>query len=136
MNEIDSVIREDANESAILSLLMYLDLQDLNLPNKVNMYKVLDSLGKFYGENASGGFDLYMENAEKYDHKRTLEDYKNSQNQYNKILNYSKQHPDFGELTMNNQSWRMEEYKADIGGLSAASFVDGNGDKKCGEGYD
>ncbi|NLD47425.1 MAG: hypothetical protein GX660_09530, partial [Clostridiaceae bacterium] len=52
-------IMSQGNETALLNVLMYLDIGDVNVQNGWNMDRILDELGTIYA--SPDGYEIYLE---------------------------------------------------------------------------
>lgn len=120
MNEINSNIKSQSNEAAIINILMYLDIEDVGIKNGNTFKKITEALGKIY--DSSGGYERF-----KLLHPTSTDsDYKERQRQYNILVNSAKNNPHVAEMKIGNQSMLMKP-PYEKGGLEACTFEDSNG---------
>ncbi|ALC88870.1 hypothetical protein AM500_02945 [Bacillus sp. FJAT-18017] len=121
MNSLDPNLQDQANEAALLNVLMYLNVEDVGVKDGDYMSDIIVKLGDIY--DAPGGFEAYMAN-----HPSGNEtDYLDRQRQYQVLANASSQNEHFSNLMIDNQSLLMDNPPYENGGLNATTFIDQDG---------
>jgi hypothetical protein len=121
VNSLDPNLQDQANEAALLNVLMYLNVEDVGVKDGDYMSDIIVKLGDIY--DAPGGFEAYMAN-----HPSGNEtDYLDRQRQYQVLANASSQNEHFSNLMIDNQSLLMDNPPYENGGLNATTFIDQDG---------
>lgn len=109
LNTMSPEMLEQVNDSALLNVLMYLDLEGANVQNGDDVLTIITKLGPIY-EAADGDSDYKME-----------------KQWYQALVNAVEHNPHLGNYEIGNQSHKMINPSYEAGGLKAATFsIDGD----------
>ncbi|HEX9062832.1 MAG TPA: Mbeg1-like protein, partial [Clostridia bacterium] len=124
MNKLDAGIKNEANEAALLNVIMYMDIQDVSVKNGSKVSDIIHSLGGIY--DSPDGYNEYLKK-----HKDgSLDDYKDRQRQYQLLASASNSNSHFANSKIGDQSRLMNNPSYKEGGLGAATFTDTDGNVK------
>ena len=113
-----------ANEAALISVLMYMDIEDVGAYNGMTFSKVTEALCNIYDypEWDMTGYYKYLENHEE---DGSEQKYRDRQRQYRVLANAAKNNTHLANMRIDNQS--NETHRFEEGGLEACTFTDSEG---------
>jgi len=121
MSNIDSSIKDSANEVAVLNVLMYMDIEDVKVENKDPVEEIVNRLGEIY--DSPGGYERYLS----LHSDGSKSDYEDRQRQYQILKNACERNPHLANMVMNDHTMFIPETSYDEHGLEACTFSDQNG---------
>ena len=121
MSNIDSSIKDSANEAAVLNVLMYMDIEDVKVENKDPVEEIVNRLGEIY--DSPGGYERYLS----LHSDGSKSDYEDRQRQYQILKNACERNPHLANMVMNDHTMFIPETSYDEHGLEACTFSDQNG---------
>jgi ribosomal 50S subunit-associated protein YjgA (DUF615 family) len=138
MNNINPNIKFDANDAALLNVLMYLNIEDVNVKDGELFSKIILYLGDIYDspETYEEGTMTHIQETQGYKnyiekHEEGSEaDYQDRQRQYEILKNASATNEHLANMKIGNQSSLMDNPNYNEAGLNACTFTDINGNVK------
>ncbi|QNU67815.1 DUF2974 domain-containing protein [Ruminiclostridium herbifermentans] len=121
MSNIDDNTLSQANEAALLNVLMYLDIEDVKVEDGWTLNRIISKLSSIY--DSPDGYNKYLD----YHEKGSEADYADRQRQYQILANACKSNEHFANLIIDNQSSLMTNPSYQVGGLEACTFNDTSG---------
>lgn len=126
MNEMNSNIKSQGNEAAIINVLMYLDIEDVPIKDGRTFQEITEALGTIY--DSQTGYNQFK--SDHWENGLTEADYsrmyKERQRQYQILVNAATNNPHLASMVIGNQSMKMTP-SYEKGGLEACTFTDSNG---------